>query len=86
MLKSDWRSQCTEFLAQDSSNSSADKISVPDAKKFNLMVPRSACPNCGHQITAMENIPVISYLWLKGRCSSCGAKGQGADNAKAEQK
>ncbi|PID63271.1 MAG: prepilin peptidase [Gammaproteobacteria bacterium] len=38
---------------------------------FNLAVPRSCCPNCGHQITALENIPVLSYLVLGGKCSSC---------------
>ena len=39
--------------------------------RFNLMVPRSACPHCGHQITALENVPVISYLALRGKCSEC---------------
>ncbi|MFA9216639.1 MAG: A24 family peptidase [Sphingomonadaceae bacterium] len=39
--------------------------------RFNLMVPRSACPHCGHQITALENIPVLSYLVLRGKCSQC---------------
>ncbi len=38
---------------------------------FNLVVPRSHCPHCGHQITALENIPVVSWLWLRGRCSAC---------------
>ena len=41
---------------------------------FNLWIPRSRCPHCGHQIRAIENIPVISYLVLRGRCSSCNAK------------
>ena len=41
---------------------------------FNLMVPRSRCPHCGHGITAAENIPVLSWLWLRGRCSACGAR------------
>ncbi len=40
--------------------------------KFNLMVPRSRCPKCGHQITALENIPVLSWLVLKGKCANCG--------------
>lgn len=40
-------------------------------EKFNLAVPRSACPNCGHQISSIENIPIISYLFLKGRCRGC---------------
>jgi leader peptidase (prepilin peptidase) / N-methyltransferase len=38
---------------------------------YNLMVPRSACPHCGHQITALENIPLLSYLVIRGKCSSC---------------
>lgn len=42
-------------------------------ERYNLMVPRSACPHCHHQITAMENIPVVSYLVLRGKCSNCKA-------------
>jgi leader peptidase (prepilin peptidase)/N-methyltransferase len=37
------------------------------------MVPRSACPHCGHQITALENIPIVSWLALRGKCSACKA-------------
>lgn len=40
---------------------------------FTLSVPRSACPHCGHKITALENIPVLSYLALKGKCRGCKA-------------
>ena len=46
---------------------------LPHQERFNLRVPRSACPHCGHQITALENIPVISWLALRGKCSSCKA-------------
>ncbi|KAF0811891.1 Type 4 prepilin-like proteins leader peptide-processing enzyme [Andreprevotia sp. IGB-42] len=46
---------------------------APAKPRYNLVVPRSACPHCGHQITALENIPVISYLVLRGRCRECGA-------------
>ena len=46
---------------------------LPHAERFNLMVPRSACPHCGHRITALENIPVLSYLALRGKCSACKA-------------
>jgi leader peptidase (prepilin peptidase)/N-methyltransferase len=46
---------------------------LPHREAFNLMVPRSACPHCGHQITAIENIPVVSYLALRGSCSNCKA-------------
>ncbi|WP_011299107.1 prepilin peptidase [Cupriavidus necator] len=49
----------------------SDPLPYPD--RYNLMVPRSACPHCGHAIAAWENIPVISYLFLRGRCSSCKA-------------
>ncbi len=42
-------------------------------ERYNLMVPRSACPHCGHAITAMENIPLLSWLWLKERCRECQA-------------
>lgn len=46
---------------------------LPHQDRFNLMVPRSSCPHCGHQITALENIPVISWLVLRGKCSACKA-------------
>ena len=45
----------------------------PHTDRYNLMVPRSACPHCGHQITALENIPVISWLALRGKCRKCKA-------------
>jgi leader peptidase (prepilin peptidase)/N-methyltransferase len=45
----------------------------PHTDRYNLMVPRSACPHCGHQITAMENLPVISWLALRGKCRKCKA-------------
>lgn len=43
----------------------------PEGALFNLALPRSRCPSCGHQIPWYENIPVLSYLHLRGRCSSC---------------
>jgi hypothetical protein len=49
----------------------ASRCRIPD--RYNLMVPRSACPHCGHQITALENIPVVSWLALRGKCSKCKA-------------
>lgn len=48
-------------------------LPLPHTDRFNLMVPRSACPHCGHRITALENIPVVSYLVLRGKCSQCKA-------------
>lgn len=62
MMQREWRGDCLEFLQQP-----ADKVE----EKLNLWLPRSRCGECGHQITALENIPVISYLFLRGQCSSC---------------
>ena len=45
----------------------------PHPEKYNLVVPRSACPHCGHQITALENVPVVSWLVLGGKCRACKA-------------
>lgn len=72
MMQTAWRDQCIEFLGA-SNQDSFDSLETKDhtKKPFNLLVPRSTCPSCGHQITALENIPVLSYLWLKGRCSNC---------------
>jgi leader peptidase (prepilin peptidase)/N-methyltransferase len=46
---------------------------LPHQDRFNLMVPRSACPHCGHRISALENIPIVSWLLLRGKCSACKA-------------
>lgn len=46
---------------------------LPEQPRFNLMVPRSHCPHCSHQITALENVPVMSWLVLRGKCSACKA-------------
>jgi leader peptidase (prepilin peptidase)/N-methyltransferase len=46
---------------------------LPHQERFNLMTPRSRCPHCGHGITALENIPVVSWLVLRGKCSACKA-------------
>jgi len=64
MMQREWRSDCLEFLQQPND---------ADDARFNLSVPRSRCGDCGHQITALENIPIISYLVLGGKCSSCKA-------------
>jgi leader peptidase (prepilin peptidase) / N-methyltransferase len=63
MLERQWKQQCEEI---------AGRVPEP-APKFNLMVPRSACPSCKAPITALQNIPVLSWLVLRGRCASCGA-------------
>jgi leader peptidase (prepilin peptidase)/N-methyltransferase len=68
MMEQTWGKDCREFLKLDDPTGSE-----PDAA-FNLSVPRSRCPQCGHVISALENIPVISYLILRGRCSACGTR------------
>src|SRR5690606_21680208 len=74
MMEAEWREQCTELLCAESSEES--KSNTPEQvkpKPFNLVVPRSRCPHCGHHIAAWENVPVISYLFLRGKCSACKA-------------
>ncbi len=67
MLNRQWREECCDFLAIDNPENT-------DNGSFNLSIPRSTCPGCGHKITALENIPILSYLFLKGRCSNCSTK------------
>ena len=64
MMQQDWRCQCEEFLE------------LPDGQRkpetqITLSSPASTCPSCGHRIRAWENIPVISYLVLGGKCAAC---------------
>lgn len=65
MMEQEWRGQC-EMLLEVPEGQRGDDSPVT------LSRPRSTCPSCGHQIRAIENIPVLSYLFLRGRCSSCG--------------
>jgi leader peptidase (prepilin peptidase)/N-methyltransferase len=65
MMEREWREQCAVLDA------APDALAAVPGPRFNLVVPRSACPACGHQISAMENIPVLSYLALRGHCSQC---------------
>jgi leader peptidase (prepilin peptidase)/N-methyltransferase len=62
MMEADWHAQCAELRGE----------AVPDSPRYNLWLPRSTCPKCGHPITALENIPLLSWLFLRGRCSACG--------------
>jgi len=64
MLEREWRAECAALAGQE----------PPQAEPYNLFVPRSACPSCGHKITALENVPLVSWLVLGGKCSSCKAK------------
>jgi leader peptidase (prepilin peptidase) / N-methyltransferase len=61
MLDRGWRAQCAELAGE----------SAAASPTYNLVIPRSQCPSCGHPISALENIPVLSYLVLRGRCRSC---------------
>lgn len=63
MLEREWHVQCAELNGNEPKN-------MPP---YNLFMPHSACPHCGHKISALENIPVISYLLLRGKCKDCSA-------------
>src|SRR5437870_7953544 len=66
MMEREWRAECAELAGQEQEPAKEET--------YNLVVPRSRCPGCGHAITALENIPLASYLALRGRCSACGAR------------
>lgn len=61
MMERDWQTQCAEMRDE----------AVEPTEPLNLATPRSRCPACGHQISALENLPVISFLVLRGRCAGC---------------
>lgn len=65
MLQRTWLRQCQEMSGAETSAADAEET-------YNLITPRSRCPHCNHNITALQNIPVISFLWLKGKCVACG--------------
>jgi leader peptidase (prepilin peptidase)/N-methyltransferase len=65
MMDNTWSRECREHMGDSQAE---PLVQTP----FNLLTPASRCPQCGHRITALENIPVISYLLLRGRCSGCG--------------
>jgi leader peptidase (prepilin peptidase) / N-methyltransferase len=71
MLEREWRSQALELLP--SPDSAATTITSAPSERFSLASPRSACPACKAPITAVQNIPVISWLALRGRCAACKA-------------
>jgi len=63
MLERGWREQCAELAGKPPG----------EEPVFNLWVPRSRCPACGHAIRATDNVPIVSYLRLRGRCAECKA-------------
>ncbi|WP_437882490.1 prepilin peptidase [Pseudomonas sp. LRF_L74] len=65
MMQRDWQAQAREIL---------ELPEEPKGETYNLVLPHSCCPHCQHEIRAWENVPVISYLLLRGRCSGCKAR------------
>jgi leader peptidase (prepilin peptidase)/N-methyltransferase len=64
MMERQWRAECAELSGQP----------APAAERYNLVVPRSACPSCNRPIAAIENIPLLSWLVLRGKCAGCGTR------------
>jgi leader peptidase (prepilin peptidase)/N-methyltransferase len=64
MMERGWAAQCAELAGRE----------PEPAPRYDLVAPRSACPSCGHAITALENVPVLSWLALRGRCKGCGTR------------
>src|SRR3954467_12285371 len=62
MMEREWAAECAELAGNP----------APAHEEFNLLRPRSRCRQCGHPIRWFENIPVLSYLALRGKCASCG--------------
>lgn len=63
MMRAEWRADCAEFEGRE----------VPPPEKLNLLTPRSRCPSCGAPITALQNIPLASWIALGGKCAACKA-------------
>jgi leader peptidase (prepilin peptidase)/N-methyltransferase len=64
IMERDWEVQCAELRGEE----------PPKQETLSLALPRSRCPACAHPISALQNIPIISYLALRGKCSACGAR------------
>ncbi len=64
MMERQWAAECAELAGKEPES----------GEKFNLLLPRSRCSNCGHVIAWYENIPILSYFFLRGKCSVCGTK------------
>ena len=65
MMEATWRSECRELL---------EGVPARETERFDLVRPPSACPACGHRLTVLEKIPIVSYAMLRGRCSACRAR------------
>lgn len=67
ILFADWRNQCREFIAQEK----GEEVEADKQEVFNIAVPRSHCPSCKAPVHAWQNIPLLSYALLRGKCASC---------------
>jgi len=72
MMQNEWRKECDEYLKDQGQPPLKKKEQTEE--KFNLAYPNSRCPNCGHAIKPWQNIPVLSYVLLKGACANCKVK------------
>ena len=72
IMERQWREQCAELEQPDHAATIPANTPAAAKERFNLVVPRSACPACKAPITALQNIPILSYLFLRGRCANCG--------------
>lgn len=70
MLEREWRSECRELLADPTDSAAAAN---DDPEPFTLVSPRSRCPKCGCPVRAIDNVPLLSWLFLRGRCRGCKA-------------
>jgi leader peptidase (prepilin peptidase)/N-methyltransferase len=68
MMERQWRAECAEL---NTGNAALPAPESPIGERYNLFVPRSRCPACAQPISAMQNIPVVSYLLLGGKCAGC---------------
>ncbi|MBP9130520.1 MAG: prepilin peptidase [Steroidobacteraceae bacterium] len=74
MLEREWRAQAREMLVEPGradENNNVDDRNDGSPERYNLLIPRSRCPACNAEITALQNIPVVSWLLLGGKCASC---------------
>lgn len=72
MMEAEWKAQCQEFLNCHCSPTADDTAAETAKKTFNLVFPASHCPQCHSPLRAWQNIPLVSFLLLKGRCHHCG--------------
>ena len=75
MMEAAWRAECRAILEEDSPGADSSGVGAcgeTGTERFDLVHPPSACPACRHRIPALENVPVVSYVMLRGRCSACG--------------